>query len=220
MVIAPRICRDRVRCALAAWHDPDGPSASATCPTDQLIADHVVMDAALEAIGREARELREGLELRPDFWSCAVDFIGNYVRRVHRAKEEKLFRALTCWGLVAPGAAEPLVEEHRRAWQLTVDLGDAVSEGDWERVLRVVSMYLHFMQPHMRREESEWLEPLARRLDEDHQRALGAAFREIDARELPGGRRTEIAELVRRLTRNTGVADPFDALSDESHPPS
>ena len=70
-------------------------------------------------------------------------------------------------------------------------------------------MYLHFMEPHMRREESHWLDPLDRRLDADHQATLRASFRAIDERELPGGVRTGYAELVRRLAREAGIADPL-----------
>ncbi|MDJ0850506.1 MAG: hypothetical protein QNK04_19205 [Myxococcota bacterium] len=211
MPVDPGISRDRIAAALEAWGKAGRGVLPSTCPSDELIADHVVMDAALEAIGHEARQLREGHSLRPEFWSRAVDFIGNYVHRVHRAKEEELFRALLGWGLVARGASTPLVEDHARARELTFDLCDAVGDGDWERVLRLVALYLRFMEPHMRCEESHWLEPLDRRLDAEHQETLRASFRAIDERELPGGVRTGYAETVRWLVRKTGVPDPLES---------
>ncbi len=212
VVIDPGISRERIRGALETWWDPGRRVLPCTCPTDELLADHVLMHSALEAIGLEAQALREGRAPRAEFWSRAIDFVGDYVHRVHRAKEEALFRALLGWGVVAPGASRPLLEDHARARQLTLDLCRAVREGDWERVSQVFSIYLQFIEPHMRREESQWLEPLDRRLDPEHQATLRTAFRAIDQRELPGGVRTCYAELVRRLARDAGVADPLASV--------
>lgn len=152
------------------------------------------MESVLEAMQTEEQRLFDGASLRAAFWSDVVDFVGNFVHRCHRAKEEALFGHLVEAGAVASATVAKLEQEHRWAGRTTAELCEAISDGDWERTLRLTGQYVSVMRAHMAREDRDLLSGTTRAaLD------IAAVREAFDALEPPQpGRRATIA-LVQRL---------------------
>ena len=174
-------------------------------PVEQLIAEHHLMSSVLLAMEAEAEGMLTGRPLRPDFWRDLVDFNGNFVHLCHRVKEEQhLIPALVAAGLLDPSLATALGHEHESGKSLTLDLCDSVGNGDWESVLRLVSIYAHLLRPHMRREESGAFAG-ASTLPAAAQSELSKAFEGVERTALQGRGRAHYAEVARRLAKACGL---------------
>lgn len=176
-------------------------------PSQELLAEHHVMEVVLGAMEAEAEAMLTGSSLRTEFWTDIVDFNGNFVHMCHRAKEEEfLIPALVEHGLLDARQQEAIHQEHLSGKDLTMSLCEGVGEADWEKVLRLVSIYMHILRPHMRREETG-IFAAAANLPAAAQERLQRAFAEVERRALgPRGRRHFVA-VARRLVRGTGIAN-------------
>lgn len=176
-------------------------------PVEELRAEHHLMDAVLAAMEREARRLSVHGELRPDFWDGVVDCIGNFTHLVHRRKEEQaLFPALKRAGLMEDGGELAiLTKEHEGSHQLTLDLVDGVSDGDWEKVLRVVHLYLTMARDHLEREEREVFGPLERDLDAAATVKLRQQFDVIEADAIGNRDRKHYLDVARHICVEAGL---------------
>ena len=182
-----------------------GPDAPARSPHQDLLAEHQLMATVLAAMEKEVERMLKGGELRPAFWSDVVDFNGNFVHRCHRVKEEEhLVPVLVAQGSLARQQQEAIREEHRSGRDLTLELCEAVGEADWEKVLRLVSIYLHILRPHMQREESG-IFALAAGLPGTVRQQLLGAFDEVDRRVLADRGRRHFVTVARRLAVAAGV---------------
>ncbi|MCA8964188.1 MAG: hemerythrin domain-containing protein [Planctomycetes bacterium] len=187
----------------AAWCEPGERRQS---PFEELLAEHHLMSIVLAAMEAEAQGMLRGGALRREFWSDVVDFNGNFVHLCHRVKEEEhLIPALVEHGLLDAEQDNAVRHEHQSAKKLTLDIVDGVGEGDWERVLRVVSIYVHILRPHMRREETGLFAAAVHGLPAEVDERLRAAFAAVDARALAGRGRAHFVEIARRLAQATGV---------------
>ncbi len=186
----------------------DAAVAAPARPEQELLAEHHVMGMAIAAMDEEARRLAHGEPLRPDFWQTVVDVIGNFVHRVHRRKEEEaFFPALHAWGLVDAEHSKGLERAHRALGQLTQELCDGVGEGDWEKVFRVVVIYLDHIRSHLAAEEIQLLSPALAELPVERIEPVRLQFLAIE-REALGerGRRSVLAD-TRRLCQEVGLAE-------------
>lgn len=188
------------------WRQHFSAGAPPLHPSTQLLAEHHVMRSVLSAMEAMARRLRAGEPLDLEFWGDVVDFIGNFVHRCHRAKEERLFYPrMVAAGLLPSKRVEALAAEHANAGRLTTDLCELASDGDQEGVLRLVAVYLHLMLPHMRHEEDDLGQPAVQAMDADLATGLGAAFRAEEERALGRGGLVDVLALARRLCERAGL---------------
>lgn len=189
-----------------AARDPSG--ARTQHPVDELLAEHYIMDSVLAAMEREARRLVVHRQLRPDYWEDVVDYVGNYVHQIHRRKEEQgLFPKLVNRTV----DVMQIAKEHVQARNLTVDLLEGVSQGDWERVLRAAHVYLQVAKEHLPREESQAFEPARTLLDAAQTAEVRAKFNELEAFGLGDRTRLYYLELAQRLCQRAGLEDKLGA---------
>ena len=116
-----------------------------------------------------------------------------------------LFPLLNIAGLLDERQTQSLKKEHRAAVRLILELCDGVSEGDWEKVLRLSSQMLHFMLSHMQEEEAALLGPANPGLSPERVASLAGSFRELESRALDERGRAHYVALVGRLCQVTGI---------------
>ena len=175
-------------------------------PINELLAEHHIMDAVLAAMEREARRLSVHGQLRPDFWERVVDFVGNYVHQCHRRKEEQaLFPVAQRYELVENGPVAMISKDHQQAHQLTWDLYNGVSEGDWEKVLRAAHLYLRVARDHLVREENHVFEPARELITPEDAADLRGKFDEIERDALGERDRMYYLKVARTLCQDAGL---------------
>ena len=196
---------DEFRAWVAIAEGDDG--AEKQTPIAELRGEHHMMDAVLAAMEREARRLSVHGELRLDFWEGVVDCIGNFTHLVHRRKEEQaLFTALKRANVADEnGAIATLTKEHEGAHELTIALVDGVSDGDWEKVLRVAHLYSKQTREHIDREEREVFEPIERHLDAGALVKMRQQFDVIEADALGPRDRKHYLDVARRICVEAGL---------------
>jgi hemerythrin-like domain-containing protein len=176
-------------------------------PADELLAEHHLAAAVILAMEEGANRLLHG-ESSPGFWSGVVEFIGDFMHLVHRAKEARCFRAAVESGILAEDESTTIELEHEDAKQTTLELIDAVERGDWEATYRHVAFYAHVMRPHMKHEEQSLI-PALRSVDSSIQAGLRAAFDDVEATATNGRNRLYYLDLARRLCTGVGVEHPL-----------
>lgn len=195
---------------LEAWIADAAGAQRVMHPVDELLAEHCLMRATLAGMQQEALNLRQNRPLRPQLWSKVVDVIGNFIHRIHRAKEEAaFFPRLLEDGIIDDADRAHLLDEHRQLQSMTLDLCDGVREGDWEKAMRIATRYLSLMAAHLRAEELRLASPSARALPQETVSQLRNAFAEIEIGLLGEGSRQHYLELARSICRDTGV--PFES---------
>ena len=179
-------------------------------PEDELLAEHHVMSAVLLAMEEEARRTNGGAVLRQSFWSQVVEFINEFVHKCHRVKESTFFfPTLVRSGLIEDERSSVLEKEHEIAHDLTEHLWSRAFEGDWEGVVRLVSAYVYFMRPHMRREEDNLIRHSLSKLSDEDQAALRRGFQDVEARAMCKHSRAHYVDVARVLCRAAGVEYPL-----------
>lgn len=178
-----------------------------TTPEEELLAEHALMEVVLTAMEAEVESMKGGRVLRRSFWADVVDFNGNFVHLCHRVKEEgHLIPVLTEQELVPEEQLATIHVEHHKAKELTLGLRDGVEEDDWEKVLRLVVLYVHLLRAHMRDEDQ--LFRLTRRLSPENSEQLRAAFARVEAEALGKPGRARFVDTVRRIAETAGVEFP------------
>ena len=178
-------------------------TAGAT-PEEELLAEHAVMAVVLSAMEAEVASMQGGRVLRRAFWADVIDFNGNFVHLCHRVKEEgHLIPILTAHGLVPEDQLAVVHREHGKASELTLGIRDGVEEDDWEKVLRLVVLYVHLLRAHMHEEDG--LFALTRELPAAGREQLRAAFAQVEAQALAQTGRAHFVDVVRRIAEAAGV---------------
>jgi hemerythrin-like domain-containing protein len=195
--------------AFEAWLKAARGEAAPQRPEEELLAEHHLMLAVLEAMEAEARRLLDGGVLRPEFWRGVVEFIGNFSHRVHRVKEERFFfPALEAWGLATPGVCRRIEDDHEKLKELTWLLCEGVNEGDWEKTFRVVAMYLARMRDHIDAEERQLLSPALAEVDAERVRPVSEGFAALEAEALGAAGRLGYLEITHSVCTDVGIAPP------------
>jgi len=193
------------------WAEGGSEGGEPQRPDEELWAEHFLIRSVVEAMREEAMVLREGSPLRPAFWEGVVDFIGNFVHRVHRAKEEDVFfPVLVEQGLIDSEREAHLHDEHSHLKDLTLELCDGVSEGDWEKAMRVVARYLDLMTAHLDAEERHMRNPAVRALPAEEWKDVQRSFGAIEGRVLGESGRREYLELTRSLCADVEITTRFE----------
>ena len=189
--------------ANAAERDPSQPSTQH--PIDELLAEHHLIRKVLEAVQTEAGKIGQKKHLDLDFWEGAVEIIGNFGLLFHYAKKANhLFPAIEPFGMKEKIRA--LDQQQQQDIDVTLELCNAVSEGDWETVQRLVSLYVGTKRDHMAREEQEVLLPAKALLSSEVAQSLRHTF---DAMEGPPGKTRRLyLESALRVIRDAGLPDP------------
>ena len=199
-----------LRTSFVRWLEAADGRGSTAGPTDELLAEHHVMEAVLAAMEAEAEGMLAGRPLRPEFWRDVVDFNGNFVHLCHRAKEEEhLVTSLVAHGRLDGKREQAIRQEHGSGKDLTLALIEGAAEADWEKVLRLVSIYVHIMRPHMRREESG-IFAAAAELPAGALAQLRREFAAVDQKALGSGGRRRFVDVARRLATMAGVGHDLD----------
>jgi hemerythrin-like domain-containing protein len=192
---------------LEAWVADTAGAHRAMHPVDELLAEHCLMRVTMAGMQQEALNLNHNGPLRPQIWSPVVDVIGNFIHRIHRAKEEAVFfPQLLEEGIIDDVDRAHLLDEHQQLKAMTLDLCDGVGEGDWEKVLRTAARYLSLMGTHLRAEEQRFASPSVRALPSEKVSQFRNAFAEIDTAGLGEGGRQHYLELARSICRDTGIS--------------
>jgi hemerythrin-like domain-containing protein len=189
--------------ANAAESEPPQPSTQH--PIDELLAEHHLIRKVLEAVQSEAGKIGQKKHLDLDFWEGAVEIIGNFGLLFHYAKKANhLFPAIESFGM--KDKIRALDQQQQQDIDVTLELCNAVSEGDWEAVQRLVSLYVGTKRDHMTREEREVLLPAKALLSEETAQGLRRTF---DAMEGPPGKSRKVyLEAALRVIREAGLPDP------------
>jgi hemerythrin-like domain-containing protein len=189
--------------ARAAENDASVPSAQH--PVDELLAEHHLIRKVLEAVQKEGGKIRQKKHLDLDFWEGAVEIIGNFGLLFHYAKKANhLFPAIEPFGMGEKIKA--LDQQQQQDIDVTLELCNAVSEGDWETVQRLVSLYVGTKRDHMAREEQEVLLPAKALLSPESAAALRRTFDSLESP--PGKSRKVYLDAALKVIREAGLPDP------------
>jgi hemerythrin-like domain-containing protein len=177
-------------------------------PIDELVAEHHLIRIALSTMLAEASRFAREKNLRIEFWDQAVDFVGNFgLLRHYRKKANHLFPTLASCGFEMQ--LEGLDAEQTKDIELALELCDAIGEGDWENVARLVALYAGIKKKKMEREEQQLLYPGKELIPAVTMAELRSAFDQVDRTIPPERTRKEYLDMVKRLVKMTGIPDPF-----------
>lgn len=175
-------------------------------PVDEILAEHHLMRVVLQAMTQEAARL--GKEFRIEFWSGAVDFVGNFGLLYHwRKKANHLYPTIEQLG--AAKAIAELEDQQARDIDLTLELTDAAQDGDYEKLTRLVALLAMVKREKMEIEEREILRPVRDKLSGAQLDELRAAFDQVEKKALPERGRREYLDIARKLSQLSGLADPL-----------
>jgi hemerythrin-like domain-containing protein len=209
----PQYKSNAFRKQLIVWvraSDPNRPANIQQSATDELLAEHQLTEAALSAMEAEAYRLAHQQAYRPEFWSGMVDFVGNFIHLCHRKKEEScLFPTLVANGMKAE--VDLYLQEHKHAEATTFDLLEALGEADWEKVLRLVSIYVPAVRAHMGKEERQVFVPSVPVVSPELAAEMRISFDAFEAKILPKNGRKHYFDLVCGLCKDAGLPDPLEA---------
>lgn len=177
-------------------------------PIAELLAEHQLMRDVLDAMLAEATRLAgRQSAFRLDFWSPAVDFVGNFYLLFHFRKEmNHLFPMVARHGF--QDAVKELDQHQQRDIDLTLDLCDAVQEADFEKVMRLVSVYAAAKRLHIEQEEHSVILPVKERLTPAELATLRTTFDELERKAMPEKGRKEYLDIARKLIRDAGLSGP------------
>lgn len=172
-------------------------------PLAEILFEHRIVRAVLDAVDTEATRIVRGGAVRRGFWLDVVEFVDGFVDRYHHEKEEALLGALRAAGH-DPARFDGLDEEHRRGRVLRHRLRTATEYGRDRDLARAAVDYVEHMRDHLDRED-ERLEGL--RLDREETRALRELFDGLEERTCGAAGCTRYVRLARRLCRMASSND-------------
>lgn len=162
------------------------------------------MGLVFDAMVVEARQGEQGADVRVEFWRHVVDFVGNFVHRCHRAKEDDFFFPVLVRAKILDERSIRTREHGEEARELTLAIRDGVVSGEWKRVFRVVPEYVVFMRHHMMGEERDLLHPYARSVGRRVQDEIMAGFQGVEKQTIAKRGRQSYIDMARRLCDMTG----------------
>jgi hypothetical protein len=175
-------------------------------PIDEILAEHHLMRVVLQAIQKETLRLSRQRELRLEFWSGAVDFVGNFGLLYHWRKKANHLPELDALGF--GDAVKRLEDRQTHDIDLTLEFTDSVQDGDIEKLTRLVALLVMVKREKMDLEERELLLPARSVMPPERTEALRAAFDQVEKKALPERGRKEYLELAKRLCVIAGASDP------------
>ncbi|MCB9882067.1 MAG: hemerythrin domain-containing protein [Planctomycetes bacterium] len=187
----------------AAKKISDGKPTSQS-PVDELLAEHELIGQVLRAMEVEAGNLVRGNAPRDEFWALAVEFVGNFSHLCHQVKEERhMIPALIEQGKVPDRSLHAVHREHGRERDLTLDLCNAVQDGEPKAIRTAATEFVALMQAHLDQEE-RFLFDLVRDLPARCQLDLQSGFARTEQEALGHKGRTYYVQLVSQMCTKTG----------------
>ncbi len=175
-------------------------------PIDELLAEHHFLRRMFESMQTEAVYVAQRKPMDLDFWANAVDVVGNFALLIHwRKKANHLFPLIRDRGFSEH--LDKLEKEQDQDIATTLELCDAVQDGDREGVVRLVSLYVGSKRRHMAREEESVLVPAKAALTPEDVASLRASFDQVDEGAMPGAGRAHYYSVGVDVMNHTGI-DP------------
>lgn len=176
-------------------------------PIDQLVAEHGVISAAVDAMAREIDGMRVGGKIRPDFWRRAIEFCEQYAERCHDQKEEVvLFPSLLAAGLSkGHGVLAALAQQHQQARTALAAIRTALPGGNRDELIRAVDGYVALVCGHIDTENRTLFPLVHELLDTAAMQALRDGFAKFDVGP-EGGNVAHGRHLAAELEREAGTS--------------
>ena len=157
-------------------------------PTEQLEADHRIIEKALRALAGLAQKLERGERMEPAAFERLFDFLANFADGHHHRKEERyLFPALGLHGVQRDrGPIGVMLQEHCTGRALIMHMrhaADAYTTGDPKAVGRFAEAandYVDLLNEHIYKEDTVLFRIAESVLDERAMQALKDEFDQIE----------------------------------------
>jgi hemerythrin-like domain-containing protein len=175
--------------------------------TELLKHEHQVILLVLEAAAQEAERVAQTREVRAERVSEMLDLFHNFADRCHHAKEETLLfvKMAERDPAMESGHIAALLDDHVEGRARLAAVAEALpraAAGDadaLEEVRHSLQAYITLLRSHIDAEDTV-VYPLAdAMLTEEDQRALSAAFDEVEAEEIGAGVHERYHEMAHRL---------------------
>jgi hemerythrin-like domain-containing protein len=150
-------------------------------PIGPLMIEHRLIERMIALMRKELERLKKENTSNLDFIDTAVDFIRKYADRCHHGKEEDiLFRELKKKDLESEHkrTMEELIEEHKRAREITVKLVAAKvelvkgSQQDKKFIIEYMKQLVEFYPKHIEKEDKRFFRPIMKYFSQKEQDAL------------------------------------------------
>jgi len=150
-------------------------------PIGPLMIEHRLIERMIALMRKELERLEKENTSNLDFIDTAVDFIRKYADRCHHGKEEDiLFRELKKKDLESEHkrTMEELIEEHKRAREITVKLVAAKvelvkgSQQDKKFIIEYMKQLVEFYPKHIEKEDKRFFRPIMKYFSQKEQDAL------------------------------------------------
>lgn len=180
--------------------------------TDQLKAEHFLIERAARVLECELRRIEEGSWPELGLLARLTLVFDDFMDKIHHRKEEGLFPVLEEHGVVqCPGLIGVLLLQHQQANSLWA----ALLTGAPSEVIEAGKAYTHLLRQHIEKEDRVLLALVDSRLPPVAREALRDRFERIDREE--AGLRARVEALITDLEarRNAGEAsDENRAISE------
>lgn len=166
-------------------------------PTDRLMAEHRNIERMLDVVEEMCLRLKSGKAVAAADQADSVTFIRDYADKLHHGKEEDiLFGAMEAAGFPRNGGPTGvMIMEHEQGRGY---VGAMAAGKDF--AVNGLS-YVGLLRQHIRKED-ECLYPMANeRLTPEQQKAMDAAFRQVDEVKIGPARIAELLGILERLEK-------------------
>jgi hemerythrin-like domain-containing protein len=176
-------------------------------PTEELVREHEVIQAVLDAAWAESARIAETSAVRADITGMLLDFFRGFTDRCHHSKEERhLFPMLGSKGLPQDrGPIAVMLFEHAEGRRLlsAVERGlKSAVENDasaWRSIAENLASYVNLLQDHIAKENGVLFPMADRILSSDDQLILHDAFERVEEMEAGSGAHGRYHELARAI---------------------
>lgn len=156
--------------------------------TKDLIEEHKLIKRIIDVLEKEIGMLNKGVNVKPEIFEQAADFIRNFADKFHHAKEEDiLFKEMVKKGMPEKDSPiEVMLIEHEQGRNFVKGLIKATEEfksGDKKAVAEIIENakgYIDLLREHIDKEDNI-LYPLAER-SLDNKKELLEKFKEAETR--------------------------------------
>jgi hemerythrin-like domain-containing protein len=184
-------------------------------PTEELKAEHRVIERMLDVLLAAAAKLEAGEAVPPEHLNQSVDFIRTFADRCHHGKEEDLlFTAMEEAGFPKEtGPIAVMLAEHDQGRAFVREMAaaaEAYADGDADAgrtFARNASGYAALLADHIAKEDNILYEMADQRLPAEKQRELAAAFERVERERIGPGQHEAYHRLVDELSREYGVGE-------------
>jgi hemerythrin-like domain-containing protein len=175
--------------------------------TDILTAEHLVIEQVLNCLEVLARRAQTKGELDRPAAEQALDFFRTFADQCHHRKEENhLFPALEGRGLPRQhGPTGVMMAEHEQGRQHLQAMARALEDGDARGFASQAAGYVSLLRDHILKENYRLFPMADHLLTAEDQKALLAAFADVEVREMHHGTHEKYLRIADELADRCGV---------------